>query len=739
MSSESDSIRVFLCHSAEDKASVRDLHRRLSATGIDVWLDEIKLLPGQDWDLEILKAVQSSHVVIICLSRSSVKKVGYVQTEIRRALDMAERQPEGSIFLIPLRLDDCEVPQRFRRWHWVDFFCPDGFEKLLGAIRVRSEELGIPLLAISQLLASVRHAIKRAAYEDIIAAATLVDPVILPLGSLWELTEALNLAHSNVEPTSSAFFNGLSMLVKYYGRLRVLLPDDVMVRLKELIFKSKFAKDLYLAEKYQEVIEELESVVSGSLLPAYHSQWRASLAFAYMCYASALAHLQRYQEVVEFADQKLDSLPLEEYTSLSCWILITAIKVESLESLGNPERAAKAVGEMLECCRCSSDVMQASNALEKGALHLFQTKRYRSAIPLLEFILATTRDNETQEAKELTARTYYKLAKCRRQIEEYEAAIATSREFLERFAVWETPDIESSVAWGMTELERSLRKTKRFDEAAQVSQQAFDRFGDSETRETRSAAAYAYAEMSAAHEGLGDYRGAVNYCEKFFAYFDRPGMAPVTIEHELSEQISWTFNEKAYCLRMLGQHEDAIAVCDELIERFGSSSNLDVQYELAWCLTEKAYNLRKSGCVEKALSVYKSMIARFSDYHRDDIQGEVRAGLHGVGFCHLHQARQALSDGNKEKAKSLIEESENSLVKANNMKRKAATLGSLGYIAFLREDLAVVHDLLAEAYALEGEEWRKEELGNVADLILPQDQAFIDILGALATPDRSPI
>jgi hypothetical protein len=54
-------LRVFLCHSSNDKPIVRELYRRLSAEGwIDPWLDEEKLLPGQDWDMEIEKAVETA-------------------------------------------------------------------------------------------------------------------------------------------------------------------------------------------------------------------------------------------------------------------------------------------------------------------------------------------------------------------------------------------------------------------------------------------------------------------------------------------------------------------------------------------------------------------------------------------------------------------------------------------------------------------------------------------------------
>ena len=72
-------LRVFLCHSSGDKPAVRDLYRKLRDDGFDPWLDKEKLLPGQNWRLEIPKAIRTSDVVIVCLSRSSVTKEGYLQ------------------------------------------------------------------------------------------------------------------------------------------------------------------------------------------------------------------------------------------------------------------------------------------------------------------------------------------------------------------------------------------------------------------------------------------------------------------------------------------------------------------------------------------------------------------------------------------------------------------------------------------------------------------------------------
>ncbi len=142
-------LKVFLCHSSQDKPAVRELCQRLRAEGwIDPWLDEEKLLPGQDWDLQIEKAVEAADAVIVFMSNRSVNKEGYVQAEVRMILRMAMQKPEEAIFIIPLRLDDCPVPFRLRSWQYVDYF-PKGrkavtYQRLLESLRLRARALGLP-------------------------------------------------------------------------------------------------------------------------------------------------------------------------------------------------------------------------------------------------------------------------------------------------------------------------------------------------------------------------------------------------------------------------------------------------------------------------------------------------------------------------------------------------------------------------------------------------------------------
>ena len=102
---------------------MRKLSQRLAAEGwIDPWLDEKKLLPGQDWRLKSKKRLKSSDIVIICLSTHSVTKEGYVQKELRYAREIALEKPEETTFLIPLRLEECNVPRGLRFYQRVDYF-----------------------------------------------------------------------------------------------------------------------------------------------------------------------------------------------------------------------------------------------------------------------------------------------------------------------------------------------------------------------------------------------------------------------------------------------------------------------------------------------------------------------------------------------------------------------------------------------------------------------------------------
>jgi TIR domain-containing protein len=147
-------LNVFLCHASQDKPAVHKLYERLAhEPWITPWLDVETLLPGQDWDRQITAAIQSSDVIIVALSKRSVSKEGYVQKEIRFALDRAREKPEGEIFLIPLCLEPLQlkdIPLGLRHLQRLDFFgdrsqISRGYRKLLISLELRASSVGVHL------------------------------------------------------------------------------------------------------------------------------------------------------------------------------------------------------------------------------------------------------------------------------------------------------------------------------------------------------------------------------------------------------------------------------------------------------------------------------------------------------------------------------------------------------------------------------------------------------------------
>jgi DNA-binding response OmpR family regulator len=136
-----DRPRVFLCHASSDKDPVRNLYSKLAGEGFQPWLDEEDILPGQDWDFAIRRALRESHAILVCLSKAAITRAGYLQKEIAYSLDLLAEQPEGSIFLIPVQLEDCEIPGRLKHLQVGKLFTQKGLEQLIGALAERAREL----------------------------------------------------------------------------------------------------------------------------------------------------------------------------------------------------------------------------------------------------------------------------------------------------------------------------------------------------------------------------------------------------------------------------------------------------------------------------------------------------------------------------------------------------------------------------------------------------------------------
>ena len=131
----SKQLLVFLLYARSNGVAVHHLYKRILKDGAKAWMDVEKILPGQDWEYEIRKAIHQSDIVIVCLSRQFIKQGGYRHEELRIALEKANSLPDGEIFIIPARLEMCDTPEPLCRWQRVDLFEADGYKNLMSALR----------------------------------------------------------------------------------------------------------------------------------------------------------------------------------------------------------------------------------------------------------------------------------------------------------------------------------------------------------------------------------------------------------------------------------------------------------------------------------------------------------------------------------------------------------------------------------------------------------------------------
>jgi hypothetical protein len=128
---------VFISYARQDMDQARHLFDVLRQKGIEAWLDIEMLLPGKKWRMTIQDAIRNCRYFIAILSRQSMSKKGYVQKELKVAFELLDEFPENEIFVIPVRIEDCDISdQRLKDLHYVDLF-PEyepGSSKILVAL-----------------------------------------------------------------------------------------------------------------------------------------------------------------------------------------------------------------------------------------------------------------------------------------------------------------------------------------------------------------------------------------------------------------------------------------------------------------------------------------------------------------------------------------------------------------------------------------------------------------------------
>jgi len=138
----------FLAHASPYVARARELYRLL-APELNVFLDVVTLLPGDEWDREIAKALRQSAGVAILLPRS-VDTAYYLRDEIATAIALHRAKPEEHraipVFLEGIPRDPMDIPHGLRILHAIDLRAEGGMAQVAQRLKaVAAKMRGKPL------------------------------------------------------------------------------------------------------------------------------------------------------------------------------------------------------------------------------------------------------------------------------------------------------------------------------------------------------------------------------------------------------------------------------------------------------------------------------------------------------------------------------------------------------------------------------------------------------------------
>lgn len=398
---EKRALKVFLCHASGDKPQVRTLYKRLLAEGVDAWLDQEKLLPGQDWRVEIPRAVQEADVVVVCLSNRSITKEGYIQKEIKFALDSADEKPDGTIFLIPARLEDCSVPEKLSRWQWVDLFEDNGYVKLLSSLKLRADKAGAVINPSSYQDGDAETERRLDQYyteglaafytEDWNKACQRFQLILrekpnykVAIEKLEEAERQRDLSRLYTQSIDSyktqdwlTAIKSLEELLKkspeYKDSLQLYKNAKKQKQLKELYAE---AKKLHAAEKWQAVVKVFDQIVA---VEPNHPDPDGLLSSA----QKAVAELNRLAELNDIYSQAVRLMDLKRWSQARA--LLELVHKDQTGFLETERLLRKIEDEILKIEEGNKRVNQI-NTLYEQAHGLVRSKNWRKALDKIEDI-----------------------------------------------------------------------------------------------------------------------------------------------------------------------------------------------------------------------------------------------------------------------------------------------------------------------------------------------------------------
>jgi len=129
-----ESPTVFISYAKEDSLVAEKIYKKLKEDNLKPWLDIHHLTVGVNWNLKIQETINKCQFFMLLLSKNSMNKKGFIQKEIKIALEIVDLLPSTEIFILPIKLDDCEIPSSLGKYQWVEYSNPNYYTKIKSSI-----------------------------------------------------------------------------------------------------------------------------------------------------------------------------------------------------------------------------------------------------------------------------------------------------------------------------------------------------------------------------------------------------------------------------------------------------------------------------------------------------------------------------------------------------------------------------------------------------------------------------
>lgn len=103
---------IFVSYSSKDRPFALGLVKELQSLGANVWIDQLGIGLGENWDNAIEEALEKSETFMLILSPTSVESPN-VQDEVSIAINTNKK-------MVPILIEECKLPMRWQRRQYAD-------------------------------------------------------------------------------------------------------------------------------------------------------------------------------------------------------------------------------------------------------------------------------------------------------------------------------------------------------------------------------------------------------------------------------------------------------------------------------------------------------------------------------------------------------------------------------------------------------------------------------------------